>query len=86
MRRTPSRWRRDPEGYHLSVFGDPGDDRWGWRICGHHLAVHLTIVARDCVSGVPLFFGANPAEVRHGPERVLRLLAEEEELARSLLG
>ena len=84
--RLPQRWRRDPEDYHLSVFGQPGDDRWGWRVCGHHLLTHITIAAQAYVACVPLFFGANPAEVRHGPEQGLRVLAVEEDLARSLLG
>ena len=64
----PLRWRRDPEEYHLSVFGQPGDDRWAWRVCGHHLLTHITVVAQAHLACVPLFFGANPAEVRHGPE------------------
>ena len=35
---------------------------------------------------LPLFLGANPAEVRHGKHKGLRTLAEEEDLARDLLG
>jgi hypothetical protein len=34
---------------------------------------------------MPLFFGANPAEVRHGPTAGQRTLPEEEDLARALV-
>jgi len=78
---------RDPELYYFSVFGTPGgSEPWGWRANGHHLALNFAVVGSDLVAPTPLFFGANPAEVRHGPERGLRLLAAEEDLARALLG
>ena len=86
LQREPERWRRDPEIYYVSVFGTPGGaDPWGWRVCGHHLALHFTIVDGDRVSPLPLFFGINPAEVRHGEHKGLRVLAAEEDLARALL-
>ncbi len=78
---------RDPDLYYLSVFGTPGGSApWGWRASGHHLALNFTIVGGELVSPTPLFFGANPAEVHHGPARGLRTLAAEEDLARALLG
>jgi hypothetical protein len=77
---------RDPELYYFSIFGDPtGRTHWGWRANGHHLALHFTLVDDDVISPTPLFFGANPAEVRHGHASGLRTLAEEEDLARALL-
>lgn len=77
---------RDPELYYFSVFGEPaGNAPWGWRVNGHHLALLFTIVADELVSPTPLFFGANPAEVRHGAEKGLRTLAAEEDLARAFL-
>jgi Protein of unknown function (DUF3500) len=77
---------RDPELYSFAIFGEPGDDRaWAWRSGGHHLGVHFTIVDRDRVAPTPLFFGANPAEVRHGPHAGLRTLPDEEDRARDLL-
>ena len=86
LQAAPQHWRRDPEIYYVSVFGAPGGDGpWGWRICGHHLALHFTIVDGDRVSPLPLFFGINPAEVRHGDHKGLRILAAEEDLARALL-
>lgn len=77
---------RDPERYAFSVFGEPGGAApWAWRAGGHHLGLHFTIVAGDLVAPTPLFFGSNPAAVRHGPSRGLRVLAAEEDLARVLL-
>jgi hypothetical protein len=77
---------RDPELYWFSVFGEPGGrDVWGWRVSGHHLGLHFTI-AGDDVAAVPLFFGANPAESRLGPDKGDRTLPEEEDMARDLLG
>jgi hypothetical protein len=79
-------WHRDPERYAFSVFGEPGGDApWGWRAGGHHIGVHFTVVDGELVAPTPLFFGTNPAEVRHGPETGLRVLAAEEDLARALL-
>jgi Protein of unknown function (DUF3500) len=78
---------RDPELYYFTVFGTPGGSApWGWRVDGHHLALNFAVVGGELVSPTPLFFGANPAEVHHGPERGLRILAAEEDLARALLG
>nr|WP_201749523.1 DUF3500 domain-containing protein [Micromonospora sp. 4G51] len=80
-------WRRGRHSgdYWVALFGDPAaDDRWGWRIEGHHLSVSMTVVA-DQVSPAPLFFGANPATVRHAGRPVSRPLGPEEDLARELL-
>ncbi len=80
-------WLRDPERYAFSVFGEPGGRApWAWRVGGHHLGLHFTLVERDLIAPTPLFFGANPAQVRHGPETGRRTLADEEDLARALLG
>lgn len=39
----------------------------------------------DLISPLPLFFGANPSEVKYGPEKGTRTLPEEEDLARELV-
>lgn len=81
----PGSERRDPGHYWFSVFGDPGSgDAWGWRLGGHHLCLHFTVVGEH-VTVTPLFFGANPARVPDGAQRGLRLLAAEEDLARALV-
>lgn len=85
IEQRPSVDERDPELYYFSVFGVPGGASWGWRVSGHHLALNFAVVGGELVAPTPLFFGANPAEVHHGPERGLRILAAEEELARALL-
>lgn len=80
------RFERAPDRYWFSVFGEPGGSApWGWRVGGHHLAVHVTVVDGEQVSAQPMFFGANPAEIRHGEHAGSRALAEEEDWARRLL-
>ena len=84
MRVTP--FVRHPEHYAVCVFGDPmGKRPWAWHIGGHHVALHFTVVDGNRIASVPLFFGANPAEVHHGPTTGQRTLPEEEDLARALL-
>lgn len=76
---------RDPQLYYLTVFGTPGDKQaWAWRFEGHHLSVNVTIVEGKLFSVTPSFFGANPAEVKAGPQRGLRTLRDEEDLGRAL--
>lgn len=76
---------RDAELYFFTVFGDPSNGgAWGYRIDGHHLCHNFTVVDGQ-VTDVPSFFGANPAEIRQGPRKGLRTLAQEEDLARELV-
>src|SRR5436190_2071752 len=77
---------RDSERYFFSVFGTPsGKDTWGWRVEGHHVSLHFTVVNGALVAGAPAFFGSNPAEVREGAKKGLRILGAEEDAARALL-
>ncbi len=76
---------RDPEGYHLWVFGTPGPKgAWGWRWEGHHMSFNFTLVDGKEISGAPNFMGTNPAEVRQGPRAGLRVLAAEQDIAHAL--
>ncbi len=76
---------RDPEGYFFTVFGQPSATAtWGYRVEGHHLSQNFTIV-NGKVQGAPSFFGTNPAEIREGPRKGLRVLAREEDLGRQLV-
>jgi hypothetical protein len=78
--------RRDPERYFFSVFGTPSaKDTWGWRVEGHHVSLQFTVVKGTLVASTPTFFGANPAEVRDGPQKGLRVLGPQEDAARALL-
>jgi hypothetical protein len=77
---------RDPEHYAFCVFGDPsGRVPWAWHVGGHHVGLHFTVVDGDRIASAPLFFGANPAQVRHGPSVGQRTLPDEEDLARALV-
>lgn len=77
---------RDSGNYFLSIFGKPGDETgWGWKFEGHHLSLNYTIVGGNKISVTPSFFGANPAEVREGELKGLRVLKREDELAHELL-
>jgi hypothetical protein len=77
---------RDPLGYFVSVFGAPAaNGTWGWRVDGHHVSLHFTIVNGDITVSTPTFFGTNPAEVRDGPKKGLRILADQEDTARALV-
>ncbi|MCC7370754.1 MAG: DUF3500 domain-containing protein [Chloroflexi bacterium] len=77
---------RDAEYYWFSVFGDPrGDAPWGWRVGGHHVGLHFTIVDRETVAPTPCFLGANPSQVRYGEHTGTRALPEEEDLPRALV-
>ena len=49
------------------------------------MGLHFTVVDGNRIASVPLFFGANPAEVRHGPTAGQRTLPQEEDLARALV-
>jgi hypothetical protein len=77
--------RRDSNKYFLTLFGEPSEtEPWGMRFEGHHLSLHFTVV-KGKVSGSPTFMGTNPAEVREGPRKGLRVLGIEEEMGRDLI-
>lgn len=78
--------RRDPEKYHVTVYGQPdAKEKWGWRFEGHHLSLNFMLMGDRLVVDTPSFLGANPAEVKSGPKAGLRALKQEEDLARELL-
>ena len=78
---------RDPDLYYWTVFGDPGSDKepWGWRVEGHHISLNFSLWGDKFISMTPFFFGANPAEVRKGPKKGLRILDQREDLAYELM-
>jgi hypothetical protein len=79
---------RDPELYFFSIFGTPSTGSpWAWRVEGHHVSLHFTVDGGKLgLATAPAFFGSNPAEVREGPKKGLRVLGPEEDAARALLG
>jgi hypothetical protein len=80
------RFVRDPNGYFLTVFGEPTlNGTWAFRFEGHHIALNWTFVAGSGIASSPQFFGTNPAEVASGPSQGLRVLHAEEDLGRQLV-
>jgi hypothetical protein len=78
--------KRNPELYFVSIFGTPGgNEPWGWRFEGHHLALNFTAAGNVAPAMTPSFFGTNPGEVRSGPREGTRILATEEEFGRTLV-
>jgi hypothetical protein len=76
---------RDPELYHVSIFGEPGPgNTWAWRFEGHHLSLSFTIVDGLHISSTPSMMGSNPDIVLDGPHKGLQILADEENIAREL--
>lgn len=84
---SDSQWERNIDRYWFSIFGTPGcvDEPWGFRVGGHHIGLSINIINGDQVAIMPLFFGANPAEIRHGDRKGERTLVEEQDWARALL-
>ena len=77
---------RDPGLYYFTVFGKPSDKgAWGWRYEGHHASLNWTVLDGRVVGSTPQFLGANPADVRDGPQKGRRALAAEEDLGRALV-
>ena len=80
-------FKRDPELYNWTIFGDPVNDEapWGWRVEGHHISLNYSLWADGLLSLTPFFFGTNPAEVRQGPQAGLRILDRREDVAFDLM-
>jgi hypothetical protein len=77
--------RRNPDGYFFTIFGEPSaEGTWGYRVEGHHLSQNYTVVGGKVIDS-PSFFGTNPAEIKQGPRKGMRVLAAEEDLARELV-
>jgi hypothetical protein len=84
---SASRFERDPDLYHVTLFGIPSEEApWGWRLEGHHISINFLVAPGNRVACTPNFFGANPAQVPPGYRLAdLRVLSTEEDLARRLL-
>lgn len=76
---------RMSDAYRVQLFGAPAETAtWGFKYEGHHLSVNAT-VADGQLRTTPLFLGANPAEVRTGPQAGVRVLGAHEDGVRRLL-
>jgi len=80
---------RDPERYFFTLFGKPGEGRWGLSVEGHHLSVNFVIEGDRVVSSSPQAFATNPAIVKtknnSGIPLETRILDKEETLAFDLV-
>ena len=77
---------RDPEAYRFTIFGAPdAKTTWGWRVEGHHVSLHFSVVNGVAIANTPSFAGSNPAEVRDGAEKGKRVLAQLEDTGRALV-
>jgi hypothetical protein len=77
----------DPDRYYVSVFGTPGARAWGWRLEGHHLSRHFTVVG-DTVVAEPFFLGAWPTRAGtafRSVARGYRTMPREEDAAREIV-
>ena len=81
------KFERDPEKYFFSIFGTPSPTgTWGWRVEGHHISLHFSVLNGKAVSSTPTFAGSNPAEVRiEHPQKGKRVLAQLEDTGRALV-
>jgi hypothetical protein len=76
---------RNPGWYFVSIFGTPSKaGKWAWRVEGHHLSLNFVVERGKIVASTPAFFGANPAEIKSGPNKGKRTLPEAEDLAKEL--
>jgi hypothetical protein len=77
----------DADRYYVSVFGAPGARAWGWRLEGHHLSRHFTIVGNTVVAE-PFFLGAWPTRAGSAYRSVAkgyRTMPREEDAAREIV-
>jgi hypothetical protein len=77
---------RDKDNYFVTFFGEPSaSEPWAWRYEGHHVSLNFTYHGDKLVASTPQFFGSNPAEVRDGDHKGMRMLAREEDLGIAFL-
>jgi Protein of unknown function (DUF3500) len=77
----------DPDLFYFSVFGTPGARTWGWRLEGHHLSRHFTVVKGNLVAE-PFFLGAWPTRATSAYRSVAkgyRTMPREEDAAREIV-
>ena len=73
---------RDSDLYFVSLFGTPSPvSTWGWRVEGHHLSINYTLDKGEVVTAAPMLYGVNPAELKEGAKKGLRVAPEIEDRA-----
>ncbi len=76
---------RNPGNYYFTIFGNPADSIWGWRLDGHHVSFNFSSQNNRLISGSPGFLGSNPAVVLSGPQKGLQIMKDESSLGFELL-
>jgi hypothetical protein len=56
---------RDPLRYYYTIFGTPGQERWGLSIEGHHMSLNFVVEGDRVISSTPQVFATNPAVVKN---------------------
>ena len=80
-----SRFTRDSRLYYFTIFVSKGNfNTLGVRVEGHHLSINISILKNNLISVTPNFFGANPALVKSGVNKGLRILDKEEDLSNDI--
>lgn len=85
--RGPDDKYRDPLNYSFTIFGSPdGNNPWGWRFEGHHIALNFSSLNNAIESSTPSFFGSNPGIILTGEKKGKQVLKEETDLGFQLAG
>jgi hypothetical protein len=80
------RMARDADAYRFTIFSTPSTTSpWAWRVEGHHVSLHFTIVNGSAIASTPSFAGSNPAEVLEGADKGKRVLGVLEDTGRALV-
>lgn len=70
--------------YSVGLFGHPGDERWGWQIYGHHLALNFSLVGENWVLA-PALLAAEPTLIDAGSGAGINTFQSTEEAALTLM-
>ncbi|KAK2600515.1 hypothetical protein N8I77_010042 [Diaporthe amygdali] len=71
--------------YFFTIFGEPSESRpWAYMLFGHHLCLNVFIARQQMVIG-PVFLGAEPNVIDHGPDQGIELCTEESRLGLQLM-
>ncbi|MGC4023000.1 MAG: DUF3500 domain-containing protein [Cyclobacteriaceae bacterium] len=73
-----------PRNYYFAFFGSPSDEKWGYKLEGHHLSINFTFTG-NTLSVTPLFVGTDPAEYLISEYAGWRVLGQEEDLGLKLI-
>lgn len=73
--------------YWLAIYGQPAENnKWGWRLEGHHLSIHFTLFGDEILSTTPFEVGSYPAVVEKDTVRAgFRNLSKEIDLGFDLI-